>query len=166
MCTVFGSNTLTLCIPTTHICVENTVLASMNCFLFNLSYNVMIMCEWHQLMYIAIITPSKPTTPPDFRCISPIVWHQSPKCQFFGQITTPKITLIYRQFLIQIIRSKMKSTFTANLKVRPWYLTGRFPLNASRGLYFSHFIRPSLDYLTLPRSHPKRILGNSAIPRA
>ena len=27
----------------------------------------MIMCEWHQLMYIAIITPSKPTTPPDFR---------------------------------------------------------------------------------------------------
>ena len=100
---------LTLCIPTTHICVENTVLASMNCFLFNLSYNVMIMCEWHQLMYIAIITPSKPTTPPDFRCISPIVWQQSPKCQFFGQITTPKITLIYRQFLIQIIRSKMKS---------------------------------------------------------
>ena len=56
-----------------------------------------------------------------------------------------------------------KSTFTANLKVRPWYLTGRFPLNASRGLYFSHFIRPSLEYLTLPRSHPKRILGNSVI---
>ena len=100
---------LTLCIPTTHICVKNTVLASMNCFLFNLSYNVMIMCEWHQLMYIAIITPSKSTTPPDFRCISPFVWQQSPKCQFFGQITTPKITLIYRQFLIQIICSKMKS---------------------------------------------------------
>ena len=59
-----------------------------------------------------------------------------------------------------------KSTFTANLKVRPWYLTGRFPLNASRGLYFSHFVRPSLEYLTLPHSHPKRILGNSAIARA
>ena len=59
-----------------------------------------------------------------------------------------------------------KSTFTANLKVRSWYLTGRFPLNAFRGLYFSHFIRPSLEYLTLPRSHPKRILGNSAIARA
>ena len=58
-----------------------------------------------------------------------------------------------------------KSTFTANFKVRPWYLTGRFPLNASRGLYFSHFIRPSLEYLALPRSHPKRILGNSAIAR-
>ena len=67
------------------------------------------MCEWHQLMYIAIITPSKPTIPPDFRCISPFAWQQSPKCQFFGQITTPKITLIYRQFLIQIICSKMKS---------------------------------------------------------
>ena len=91
------------------ICVENTVLASMNCFLFNLSYNVMIMCEWHQLMYISIIIPSKLTTPPDFRCILPFVWKQSPKWQFFGQITTPKITLIYRQFLIQIICSKMKS---------------------------------------------------------
>ena len=115
----------------------NTVLASMNCFFFNLSYNVMIMCEWHQLMYIAIITPSKPTTPPDSGCISPLVWQQSPKCQFFGQI-----------------------------KVRSWYLTGRFPLNAFCGLYFSHFIRPSLAYLTLPRSRPKRILGNSAIARA
>ena len=105
----FHYPSLTLCIPTTHICVENTVLASVNFFWFNLSYNVMIMCEWHQLIYIAIITPSKPTTPPDFRCISPFVWQQSPKCQFFGQITTPKITLIYRQFLIQIICSKMKS---------------------------------------------------------
>ena len=56
-----------------------------------------------------------------------------------------------------------KSTFTANLKVRPWYLTGSFPLNASRGQYFSHFIRPSLEYITLPRSHPKRILGNLSI---
>ena len=88
---------------------KNTVLTSMNCFLFNLSYNVMIMCEWHQVMYIAIITASKPTTPPDFRCISPFVWQQSPKCQFFGQITTPRSTLIYRQFLIQKICSNMKS---------------------------------------------------------
>ena len=73
-------------------------------------------------------------------------------------------------YLIQIICSNNlfkneKSTFTANLKVRPWYLTGSFPLNAFRGLYFSHFIRPSLAYLTLPRSRPKRILGNSAIAR-
>ena len=59
-----------------------------------------------------------------------------------------------------------KSTFTANHNVRPWYLTGSFPLNAFRGLYFSHFIRPSLAYLTLHRSRPKRILGNSAIARA
>ena len=55
-----------------------------------------------------------------------------------------------------------KSRFTANLKVRPWHLTGSFPLNAFRGLYFSHFIRPSLAYLTLPRLRPKRILGTSA----
>ena len=59
-----------------------------------------------------------------------------------------------------------KSTFTANLKVRPWYITGIYFLDAFRGLYFSHFIRPSLGYLTLPRSRPKRILGNLAIARA
>ena len=43
--------------------------------------------------------------------ISPFVWQQSPKCQLFGQIITSKITLIYRQFLIQIICSKMKSLY-------------------------------------------------------
>ena len=35
----FSLGTLTLRIPTTHICVENTVLAFMICLLFNLSYN-------------------------------------------------------------------------------------------------------------------------------
>ena len=147
--------------------MENTVLASMNCFLFNLSNNVIIMFELHQLMYIAIITLRKPTTPPDFRCISPFVWQQSPKCQLFGQITTPKITLIYRQFFnANKFFKNEKSKFIANFKVRPWYLTGSFPLNAFCGLYFSHFIRPSLAYLTLLRSRPKRVLGNSAIARA
>ena len=58
------------------------------------------------------------------------------------------------------------STFTANLKVRPWYLTSSFPLNVFRGLYISHFIRPSLAYLKLPLSRPKRILGNPGIRRA
>ena len=100
--------TLTLWILTTHICVENIVLAFMVCFLFNLSYNVMIKCEWHQLVYFAIITPSKPTTPPDFRCISRFAWQQSPKCQFCGQRTTPKITLIYRQCFIQMFVQKWK----------------------------------------------------------
>ena len=139
----------------------------MNCFLFNLSYNVMIMCELHQLMYIAIITPSKPTTPPDFRCISPFVWQQSLKCQFFRPSNNTK-NYIYLSSIFNPnnLFKNEKSTFTANLKVRPWYLTGRFPLNVSRGLHFSHFIRPSLEYLTLPRSHPKRILGNSAMARA
>ena len=62
-------------------------------------------------MYISIFKPNKPTTPPDFSCLSPLVWQQSPKCQLFGQIITSKITLIYRQFLIQIICSKMKSLY-------------------------------------------------------
>ena len=55
--------------------------------------------------------------------------------------------------------------YVANLKVRPWYLTGSFPLNVFRGLFISHFIRPSLAYmyLKLPLSRPERILGNPAI---
>ena len=53
------------------------------------------------------------------------------------------------------------STFTANLKVRPWYLTGSFPLNVFRGLYISHFIRPSLAYLKLPLSPPEKNSGKS-----
>ena len=126
----------------------------------------MIMCEWHQLMYIAIITPSKPTT-----CTSRFSLHitdrlaTKPQMSIFrSNNTTKNYTYLSSIFNPNNLFKNEKSTFTANLKVRPWYLTGRFPLNASRGLYFSHFIRPSLEYLTLPRSHPKRILGNSAIP--
>ena len=37
----------------------------MICLLFNLSYNAM-MCEWRQLVYIAMITPNKLTIPPFF----------------------------------------------------------------------------------------------------
>ena len=48
-----------------------------------------------------------------------------------------------------------KSTFTANLKVRHWYLTGSFPLNVFRGLYISHFIRPSLASFTPEKSSGK-----------
>ena len=39
----------------------------------------MITCEWYQLVYFAIITANKPTTPPDFFCISPFDWQQIPK---------------------------------------------------------------------------------------
>ena len=117
-------------------------------------------------MYIAIITPSKPTTPPDFCCISPFVWQQSPKCHFFRRDNNTKnYTYLSSIFYPNNLFKNEKSKFTANLKVRPWYLTGSFPLNAFRGLYFSHFIRPSLAYLTLSRSRPKRILANSAIAR-
>ena len=75
----------------------------------NLSYNVMITCEWHQLVYLAIITANKMTLPPQFRCVSPYVLATKAKMLIFGQRTTPKITLIYRQFLIQIFVQKIKS---------------------------------------------------------
>ena len=55
---------------------------------------------------------------------------------------------------------------TANFKVGTWYLTVSSPLNVFPRLYFSHFIRPSVVGLRLPRSRPKRILGNSANCRA
>ena len=155
---------LTLWILTTHICVENTVLASMICFLFKLSYNVMIMCEWHQLMYIAIIAPSKPTTPPDFCCISPFILATKPKMPIFRPNNNIKnYPYLSSNFNPNNLFNNLKSTFTANLKVRPWYLTGSFPLNAFRGLYFNHFI---ITCLVLPRSRPKRVIGNSAIARA
>ena len=63
--------------------VENTVLAFMICFLFKSSYNVMIMCEWHQLVYLVIIIANKPTAPHDFRCISPFVSATKPKMTIF-----------------------------------------------------------------------------------
>ena len=62
---------------------EITILAFMICldsFNLLLSYNVMITCEWYHLMHLAIITAiNKPTTPPDFFCISPFDWQQIPK---------------------------------------------------------------------------------------
>ena len=64
------------------------------------------MCEWHQLVYFAIITAKKPTPPPDFRCMSPLVWKQSPKCQFWGKRTTPT-TSIFKPSIC----SKMKSLY-------------------------------------------------------
>ena len=63
--------TLTLFLPTSHMCVENTVLAFMICLLFNLSYKVTITCKWNQLVYFAI-TANKPNQPPEFHCISPV----------------------------------------------------------------------------------------------
>ena len=66
----------------------------------------MIMREWHKLVFLVIIIVNKPTAPHDFRWISPFFRQQSLKCQFFGQRTTPKITLINRHFLIQIIVQK------------------------------------------------------------
>ena len=144
---------------------NNTVLAFMICFLINLNYNVLIMCEWHQLVYFAIITANKPTTPPDFRCISPFVWQQPKMPISWSKNNTKNYTYLSPIFNPKYLFKNEKSTFTVSLKVRPLYLTRSCHLTVFRGLYFSHFIRPSLAYLKLPRSRPKRIQGNSAIAR-
>ena len=43
------------------------------CFLFNLNHNVMMMCEWQQLVYLVIYIASKATKSPDFWCLSAFV---------------------------------------------------------------------------------------------
>ena len=98
--------------PTTHICVVNTVsaLKFMICFLFNFNNNVKIICERHQLVYFAIITANKPTTPPDFSCMAPFVRKQIPKCHFFGpKNNTKNYTNLSCILKLQRICSKMKS---------------------------------------------------------
>ena len=66
--------------------------------------------------------------------MSPFVWQQSPKCQFFGQRTSPKITRINRQYLIQtFVKNEKSPKHSKPQKVRTWHLTGRFPLNVSPG---------------------------------
>ena len=138
------------------MCVENTVIAFMMCLLFNLSYKVTITCKWNQLVYFAIITANKPNQPPDFHCISPVRFgNKAQNDKFSAKEQHQKLHIYIVNFLSKYLFKNKKSTFTANLKVRPWYLTGSFPLNVFRGLYISHFIRPSLAYLKLTLSRPK-----------
>ena len=126
----------------------------------------LLLCKWHQVMYIAIITPSKSTTP-RFSLHITIRLTTKPKIPIFQpNNNTKNYTYLSSIFNPNNLFKNKKSTFTANLKVRPWCLTESFSLNAFRGLYFSRFIRASLAYLTLPRSDPKIILGNSAIAQA
>ena len=135
----------------------------MICLLVNLSYKVTITCKWHQLVYFAIITANKPNQPPDFHCISPFVLATKLKMPIFRlKNNTKNYTYLSSIFNSKYLFKNKKSTSTANLKVRPCYLNGSFPHNVFRGLYISHFIRPSLVYLKLPLSRPKRILGNPA----
>ena len=128
---------------------------------FNLSYKVTMTCKWKPSLQ-----PTNRINLPIFTAYHQFVLATKLKMPSFRLKNNTKITHFYRKFLIQIFVQNKKSIFTANLNVRPWYLTGSFPLNVFRGLYISHFIRPSLAYPKLPLSRPKRILGNPAIRRA
>ena len=124
---------LTLWILTTHICAENTFLASMNCFLFNLSPNVMIMCAWHQLMYIAIITPANRLHLPIFAAYNHSFGNKAHNANFRPNNNTKNYTHLTSIFNPNNLFKTNKSTFTANLKVRPWYLTDVFLTTLSAG---------------------------------
>ena len=84
----------------------------------------------------------QPTTHPDSRCISPFVWQQNPKMPIFRPKNNTKNYTYLSSIFNPNISSKVKSLHLQQ-SLRPWYLTGSFPLNVFRGLCFSHFIRPS-----------------------
>ena len=56
-----------------------------------------------------IMKANKPTATPNFHFISPFVWQQSPKSQFFGRKSSPKLTLFVVDFLARklILKSKV-----------------------------------------------------------
>ena len=55
-----------------------------------------------------IMKANKLTATPNFHFISPFVWQQSPKSQFFGRKPSPKITLFVVDFLGRKVISKSK----------------------------------------------------------
>ena len=69
-------------------------------------------------------------------------------------------TTLSRIFYDKNLFRNPKSTITAHTRPTPEYLAR----NHFRWPRFSHSMRVSLVLLKLPRSCPKRILGNSAIP--
>ena len=69
-------------------------------------------------------------------------------------------TSLSRIFYDKNLFRNPKSTFTAHTRPTPEYLAR----NHFFWPRFSHSMRASLVLLKLPRSCPKRILGNSAIP--
>ena len=46
-----------------------------------------------------IMKGNKPTATPNFHIISPFIWQQCPKSQFFSRKSSPKITLFVVDFL-------------------------------------------------------------------
>ena len=107
-------------------------------------------------------TESRPINLPIFTAYHQFVWATKLKMPSFRLKNKTKNYTYLSSIFNPNICSKIKSTFTANLKVRPWYLTGSFPLNVFRGLYISHFIRPSLAYISQVASFtPEKNSGKS-----
>ena len=55
-----------------------------------------------------IMKGNKPTATPNFHIISPFIWQQCPKSQFFSRKSSPKITLFVVDFLGRRLMSKSK----------------------------------------------------------
>ena len=57
---------------------------------------------------LVIMKANKPTAAPNFHFISPFVWQQSSKSQFFDRKSSPKFTLFVVDFLGRKLISKSK----------------------------------------------------------
>ena len=133
------------------------------------------MCEWHQLVYLAIIIVNKPTALPDFRCISPFVLATKPKMPSFR----PKNYTENYTYLSSICKpnicSKMKIYIYSNPQGQTYLTDWQFFSQRFSRAFHQLLLVCSLrgtkslissTYLKLPHSRPQRILGNSAIARA
>ena len=78
----------------------------MICLLFNLSYNVTITCEFHQLVYFAIIAANKPTQTHDFSCITVRFGNKAQHANFLTKQQHQKLHISIVNFLIQIFVQK------------------------------------------------------------
>ena len=106
----------------------------------------MIMCEWHQLVYFAHHHNQQADHTSRFSLhITRFFGKKANKMSIFRpKINTKNYTYFSSTFNPNIC-SKVKTLLnTADLKVGTWYLTGIFPLNVFRGLYFSYLSDPVL----------------------
>ena len=99
---------------------------------------------------------------PGVHCSEPFLRQQIPKIQHFAPRATPKKC---QSFKIKTCSKNQKFALTTHLKARSWYLAGKFLLTLFAGPCCSIWWKPVSRIQPLPRSCPKRILGNSAITR-
>ena len=69
----------------------------MICFLFKLSNNVMIMCEWHQLVHLGIVIDQQTD------CISRCSLHISQRSNFFKGGRGPKLAKFLKSALLSFL---------------------------------------------------------------